>query len=141
LTQLDVPFEGIELNIFNGETRTQEFLSKNPNGRIPVAEIELGEFLAESNAILFYFSEGTELLPKELFFRAQVLQWLFFEQYNHEPFIATSSFWISYLGKAEEYREALEQKREPRYTALSVMENYLKSHLFFVYEDYTIADI
>ncbi len=141
LTQLDVSFERIELNILNGETRTPEFLRKNPNGRIPLVEIETGQFLAESNAILFYFSEGTEFLPKELFFRAQVLQWLFFEQYSHEPFIATSRFWISCLGKAEEYREALEQKRESGYAALSVMENYLKSHTFFVDERYTIADI
>lgn len=141
LSQLGIPFERVELNILKGETRTPEFLSKNPNGRIPLLEIESGQFLAESNAILFYLSEGTEFLPREVFLRAQVLEWLFFEQYSHEPFIATSRFWISILGKAEEYREALEQKRQPGYAALTVMEKHLKSHTFFVDERYTIADI
>lgn len=141
LAQLGIPFERIELNILNGETRTPEFLSKNPNGRIPVLETESGQFLPESNAILFYLSEGTEFLPSDRFLRAQVLQWLFFEQYSHEPFIATSRFWISILGKSEEYRGALAQKREPGYAALTVMEKHLTSHTFFVGERYTIADI
>jgi glutathione S-transferase len=141
LSQLGIPFERIELNILKGETRTPEFLSKNPNGRIPVLETESGQFLPESNAILFYLSEGTEFLPKDHFLRSQVLQWLFFEQYSHEPFIATSRFWISILGKSEEYRDALAQKREPGYAALTVMEKHLTSHTFFVGERYTIADI
>jgi len=141
LAQLGIPFETIELNILKGETRTPEFLSKNPNGRIPVLETESGQFLPESNAILFYLSEGTEFLPKDHFLRSQVLQWLFFEQYSHEPFIATSRFWISILGKSEEYRDALAQKREPGYAALTVMEKHLTSHTFFVGERYTIADI
>ncbi len=141
LSQLGIPFERIELNILKGETRTPEFLSKNPNGRIPVLETESGQFLPESNAILFYLSEGTEFLPKDHFLRSQVLQWLFFEQYSHEPFIATSRFWISILGKSEEYRDALAQKREPGYAALTVMETHLTSHTFFVGERYTIADI
>jgi glutathione S-transferase len=141
LTQLEIPFESIELNILKGETRTPEFLSKNPNGRIPVLEIESGQFLVESNAILFYLSEGTDLLPKDNFERAKVLQWLFFEQYSHEPYIATSRFWISILGKPEEYKEALNQKREPGYAALTVMEKHLTNCNFFVGERYTIADI
>jgi glutathione S-transferase len=141
LTQLCIPFERIELNILKGETRTPEFLGKNPNGRIPVLETESGQFLAESNAILFYLSEGNEFLPNDQFLRAQVLQWLFFEQYSHEPYIATSRFWILILGQAEEYRDALEQKRQPGYAALAVMENHLKYHAFFVDEHYTIADI
>ncbi|BAZ54243.1 glutathione S-transferase-like protein (plasmid) [Nostoc sp. NIES-4103] len=141
LTQMGMPFERIEINILKGETRTPEFLSKNPNGKIPVLEIEPGKYLAESNAILVYLSEGTEFLPYDRFFRAQVLQWLFFEQYSHEPYIATSRYWISILGKAEEYRVAIEQKREPGYAALKVMENHLSKHTFFVGERYTIADI
>ncbi|MBD2087326.1 glutathione S-transferase family protein [Trichocoleus sp. ST-U3] len=141
LTQLQIPFESIELNILKGETRTPEFLSKNPNGRIPVLETESGQFLAESNAILFYLSEETDFLPTDNFERAKVLQWLFFEQYSHEPYIATSRFWISILGKAEEYKEALNQKREPGYAALTVMEKYLTNCNFFVGERYTIADI
>lgn len=141
LSQLGISFERIEMNILKSETRTPEFLSKNPNGRIPILEIESGEFLAESNAILFYLSEETEFLPSDRFLRSQVLQWLFFEQYSHEPYIATSRFWISYLRKAEEYKEAIEQKREPGYAALNVMEKHLTSHSFFVGERYTIADI
>jgi glutathione S-transferase len=141
LTQLSIPFETVELNILQGETRTPEFLSKNPNGRIPLLEIEPGKFLSESNAILFYLSESTQFLPSDSWERAQVLQWLFFEQYSHEPYIATSRFWISLLGKADEYWDALNQKREPGYAALSLMETHLTHHLFFVGERYTIADI
>jgi glutathione S-transferase len=136
-----MPFERIEVNITKGETRTPEFLSKNPNGKIPILQIETGKYLTESNAIMVYLSEGTEFLPYDRFLRAQVLQWLFFEQNSHEPFIATSRFWIFILGKAEEYKEALEQKREPGYAALRVMEDHLKTREFFVGERYTIADI
>ena len=141
LSQLDIPFERIELNILKGETRTPEFLSKNPNGRIPLLETQPGQFLAESNAILFYLSEGSQFLPNEHFLRSKVLQWLFFEQYSHEPYIATSRFWISILDKSDEYRDALEQKRELGYAALTVMEKHLAFHNFFVDEHYTIADI
>ncbi len=141
LTQLGIRFEKIEVNILKGESSTPEFLAKNPNGRVPVLETEYGQFLVESNAIIFYLSEGTQFLPQEQFLRAQVLQWLFFEQSSHEPFIATSRFWISYLGKAEEYIEALEQKRAPGYAALAVMEKHLQQHDFFVGGQYTIADI
>lgn len=141
LTQLSIPFERIELNILNGETRTPEFLSKNLNGRIPVLEVEPGKFISESNAILFYLSQGTDFLPNDAWEQAQVLQWLFFEQYSHEPFIATSRFWISILDKAADYQEAIQQKREPGYAALTVMEKHLINHKFFVGEYYTIADI
>jgi glutathione S-transferase len=141
LTQLGIPFERVELNILNGETRTPEFLSKNPNGRIPVLELEPGKFLSESNAILFYLSENSMFLPSNPWERARVLQWLFFEQYSHEPYIATSRFWISILNQADEYRDALNQKREPGYAALTVIEKHLTHHTFFVGERYTIADI
>ncbi|MBW4446806.1 MAG: glutathione S-transferase family protein [Spirirestis rafaelensis WJT71-NPBG6] len=141
LTQLGIPFERVEVNITKGETRSPEFLSKNPNGKIPVLEIEPGKYLAESNAIMVYLSEGTEFLPYDRFSRAQVLQWLFFEQYSHEPFIATPRYWISVLGKAEEYKDALEEKHKAGYAALSLMEEHLKSHTFLVAERYTIADM
>ncbi|MFB2835266.1 glutathione S-transferase family protein [Floridanema evergladense] len=140
LTQLNIPFQRIEVNILKGESRTPEFLLKNPNGRTPVLEIETGKFLAESNAILFYLSEGTDFLPTDSFEKAQVLQWLFFEQYSHEPYIATSRFWIT-TGKAEENREALNQKRAGGVAALKVMEQHLTEHQFFVGDRYTIADI
>ena len=141
LTKLCISFERVEINILKGESRTSEFTSKNLNGRVPVLEIEPGKFLAESNAILFYLSEGTKFFPNDSWERAKVLQWLFFEQYSHEPYIATSRFWISELGKAQEYRDAINQKREPGYAALTVMETHLTHHKFFVGERYTIADI
>lgn len=141
LTQLGIAFERIEINILKGESRTSEFLKKNANGRIPVLQLESGEFLAESNAILFYLSENTEFLPADKLLRAQVLQWLFFEQYSHEPNIATPRFWITELGKADEYREAIEQKRKAGYAALAVMEQHLEIHNFFVGDRYSIADI
>ncbi len=141
LSQLSIPCQRVDVNILKGETRTPEFLSKNPNGRVPILETESRQFLVESNAILFYLSEGTEFLPSDPFLRSQVLQWLFFEQYSHEPYIATSRYWISILGKSEKYREAIEQKRKPGYAALTVMERHLTSHTFFVDERYSIADI
>jgi glutathione S-transferase len=140
LTQLGVPFERIEINILQGETRTPEFLAKNPVGKIPLIEAGEGKYLAESNAILIYLSEGTEFLPYDRYLRAQVFQWLCFEQSIREP-IASSRFWISVLGKPDEYKQAIEQKREPGYAALKLMEEHLKSHNFFVGERYTIADI
>jgi len=141
LTQLAIPFEPIEVDILKGESRTSEFLQKNTNGRVPVLETESGEFLSESNAIMFYLSEGTEFFPTDRWERAKVMQWLCFEQYSHEPYIATTRFWIKELGKAEEYAEAIAQKLEPGYAALGVMEKHLTQHSFFVGERYTIADI
>lgn len=140
LTQLNIAFDRTEINILQGKSRNPEFLVKNPNGRIPVLEIAPGKFLFESNAIMFYLSEETEFFPTDKLERAQVMQWLFFEQYSHEPFIATSRFW--YLtGKAEEYQEALQQKQAPGYAALGVMEQHLAENEFFAGDRYSIADI
>ncbi|MBE9183488.1 glutathione S-transferase family protein [Microcoleus sp. LEGE 07076] len=141
LTQLNIPFDRTEINILQKQSRTPEFLVKNPNGRIPVLEIAPGKFLFESNAIMFYLSEKTEFFPSDKLERALVMQWLFFEQYSHEPYIATSRFWISVLGKAEEYQEALQQKQAPGYAALGVMEQHLEKNDFFVGDRYSIADI
>ena len=141
LTQLEIPFERIEIDITKGESRTPEFLQKNPNGKIPVLEIEPGKFLSESNAIIFYLSQGTKFFPSDKWEQAQVMQWLFFEQYSHEPYIATSRYWISILGKAEEYQAEIQQKQLGGYAALDVMEKHLENHQFFVGNYYTIADI
>jgi len=141
LTQLGIPFERIELDILKGETRIPEFLAKNLNGRIPVLETQPGQFLAESNAIMFYLAEGTAFLPVDRWERALVLQWLFFEQYSHEPNIATSRFWIAHNLLNEERRTQLPQKRALGYAALDVMEKHLLGRLFFVGERYSIADI
>lgn len=141
LTQLGIPFSRTEINITQGETRTQDFLAKNPNGRIPVLEVIPGQFLAESNAILFYLSQGTRYFPTQPFAQAQVMQWLFFEQYSHEPNIATSRYWLKILGQADQYRDQLAQKQKQGYAALAVMDKHLQHHSFFVAEQYTIADI
>jgi glutathione S-transferase len=141
LAQLAVPFELVELDIVKGETRTPEFLAKNPNGRIPLLEVEPGKFLAESNAILFYLSEGTPFLPADRWERAQVLQWMCFEQYSHEPNIATVRFWVHYTELTPERRAAIEQKRPLGYAALAVMERHLATRSFFVADRYSIADI
>jgi glutathione S-transferase len=141
LTQLEIPFERISVDIVKGETRTSEFLQKNPNGKIPLLELEAGKYLPESNAILYYISQNTPFFPTDTFEQAQVMQWMFFEQYSHEPNIATSRYWISVLGKAEEYKEALQQKKKLGDAALGVMEQHLQQHSFFVGNGYTIADI
>jgi glutathione S-transferase len=141
LTQLDIPFERVEVDILSGGTRTPEYLAKNANGRIPLLEVGSDERLAESNAILFYLAEGTAFLPKARWQRAKVLEWLFFEQYSHEPNIATARFWLKYNLLNEERRAAFEQKRKLGYAALDVMEAHLARHAFFVAGTYTIADI
>ena len=140
LTQMGVAFERIELDIMKGETRTAEFLRKNPNGRIPVLELENGELLPESNAILFYLADGTPFLPADRFQRAQALQWMFFEQYSHEPNIATVRFWM-HSEMTEERRALLPAKQKLGYAALDVMEGQLKTRPFFVANRYSIADI
>ncbi|MBD3880809.1 glutathione S-transferase family protein [Phormidium tenue FACHB-886] len=141
LTQLGIPYEYIEKNILNRETRTPEFLAMNPNGRIPVLELATDVYLAESNAILIYLSEGTPFWPADKLDRAYVMQWLFFEQYSHEPNIATSRFIISYMKNLDDYQDVLEKKRELGYAALGVMEQRLKDYSFLVGDRYTIADI
>ena len=140
LTQLGIPFERVDLDILKGETRTPEFLAKNPNGRIPVLEVEPGVYLAESDAILFYLAEGTPFLPDGRLQRAQVLQWMFFEQYSHEPNIATVRFWM-HTEMTPEREAMLPAKRKLGYAALDVMESHLVRHDFFVAGAYSIADI
>jgi glutathione S-transferase len=141
LTQLGIPYTYIEKDILKRETRTPDFLAINPNGRIPVLELEPGVYLSESNAILTYFSEGTSFLPANKLERAYVMQWLFFEQYSHEPYIATSRFLLHYVPKTAQTEATIEQKREPGYAALGVLEKRLAEHPFLVGDQYTIADI
>ena len=141
LHQLGIPFERVEMDIVAGATRTPGFLAKNPNGRIPTLELPDGTFLAESNAILFYLADGTPLLPTDRLQRAQALQWMFFEQYSHEPNIATSRYWLHHVELTPERRAALVEKKRAGDAALGVMETHLASRTFFVGERYTIADI
>ena len=142
LAQLGLPFERVEYDIDRAQTRTPEFLRMNPNGRVPVLELEDGRFLPESNAILFYLAEGTPILPDDRFGRAQVLSWMFFEQYSHEPNVATPRFWITHrVEMTEERRLSLETKRKLGHDALGVMEKHLSENDFFAAGRYTIADI
>ena len=140
LHQLGIPFERVELDILRGETRTPEFLAKNPNGRIPTLELEDGSHLAESNAILCYLADGTPFLPADRLERARVLQWMCFEQYSHEPNIATVRFWY-HSELTDERRALLPAKRELGEAALRVMDGHLRTRRFFVGEAYTVADI
>ena len=140
LCQLGLPFERVEVDILRGETRRPEFLALNPNHRVPLVEWPDGRRLAESNAILFHLAEGSPYLPEDSWERAQVLQWLFFEQYSHEPCIAVVRFW-HFAGLLERNREAFGAKLEGGYHALSVMERHLRVRDFFVAERYGIADI
>jgi len=142
LTQLGVPFERIELDIIKGDTRTPDFLRKFPNGRIPAVELDDGRPLFESNAIISYFAEGTPLTPADRFERGQVLQWLFFVQYSHEPYIASVRYLVIHPDVQDPRRTILETLMRPRgYDALGVMEGHLKSREWFVGEHYSIADI
>ena len=139
LTQLGEPFEWIEVNTMKKETRTQEFLALNPNGKIPLLEIAPGDRLAESNAILCYLAEGTPYLPTARRDRAEVLKWMFWEQYSHEPYIATARYVRHFLKNLDD--PSLPQRTERGYVALELMEKHLSSHEFFVCEAYSVADI
>jgi glutathione S-transferase len=140
LNLLRKPYRWVEVDLIRGKTRTPEFLAKNPNGKVPVLE-EGGRFLAESNAILCYLAEGTPFLPQDPWQRAQVLQWLFFEQYSHEPYIATVRFWIHYLKKEQEWAQRIAEARPKGYAALDVMERRLTQSDWLVDDHASIADL
>ncbi len=144
LSQLGIPFERTEYDIVKGETRAPEFLARiNANGRVPVLETDEGEFLPESNAILFYLAKDTPFLPDGRIERARVLQWMFFEQYSHEPNIAVARAWVHVFGveMTEERRAALDRRHKLGYDALGVMEGHLENENFFAGGRYSIADI
>lgn len=141
LSQLDLAHEWVDIDTLKGETRTPEFLAKNANGKIPLLELPDGQYLPESNAILHYLAEGTPLLPADRLLHAQVLQWLFFEQYSHEPYIAVARYIMRYLGRPEKYEAKLQEKMAPGYAALEVMEKHLSQHPYLVGDAYSIADI
>lgn len=141
LHHLKLPFAFTEVDILSGGTRTPEFLARNPNGRIPLLELDDGRHLAESNAIIFYLSEESDLLPSGRLQRAEVLQWLFFEQYNHEPNIAVARFWKKHGGIPGGDDALLREKHQKGYAALDVMETHLGNRSFFVANRFSIADI
>lgn len=139
LSLLGEPYEWVEVDSTKGETRTPEFLARNPKGKVPLLETGGGEYLPESNAILCYLAEDTEYLPRERWDRAQVLQWLFWEQYSHEPYVATARAILLYQKNPQD--PTLPLKTERGYQALALMDRYLAGRQFFVCERYSIADV
>jgi glutathione S-transferase len=141
---LGAGIERREYDIQKGETRTPEFLAEvNPNGRIPVLQVG-DRFIPESNAACFYLADGTGLVPEDRFDRADMLRWMFFEQYNHEPNVATLRFWLAFLGEAnlsDMQRSLLPGKREAGEAALRLMDEHLAGHAYFVGGGLTLADI
>ncbi len=141
LTQMGVPFAWIEKDTRKAETRTPEYLAMNANGKVPLLEITPGQYLAESNAILCYLAEGTPYLPQDRWQRAHVMQWLFFEQYSHEPYLAVARFIMKFLPPDDARRADLPRLHARGHQALAVMERQLTEHAFFAGGQYSIADI
>ncbi|MFX4229058.1 MAG: glutathione S-transferase family protein [Porticoccaceae bacterium] len=138
---LNIEHDWIDLDILAGDTRTDEFLGKNPNGKIPLLEIRPGEFLSESNAIINYLATGTGLYPDERLAQARVQQWQFFEQYSHEPYIAVARFINKYLGLPAERAEEYASKQAGGHKALGVMEAQLNRTPYITGDNFTNADI
>ena len=138
---LGLPYEWIAIDILKGETQSEAFLAMNPNGKIPVLELEDGTCLWESNAILNFLADGSEFLPSEPRLRTQVLQWQFFEQYSHEPYVAVARFIQLYQGLPEARRAEYEECHVRGHKALKVMEQQLQRTPYVVGEHFSIADI
>ena len=142
LARLGIPYKLVEVDILKGESRTPEFLAKNPNGQVPLLEVAPDRHLAESNAILWYVAGGSMLAPEDRIGRAEALQWMFFEQHSLEPNIGAAYFWLSLVkGGRDLQTHALEDWMERGYAALQVMENHLKTHHYFAASQLTVADI
>ena len=141
LCQLESPHEWIHIDVVKGEAQTSEFLARSPNGKVPLLEVEPGTYLSESNAILNVLAVGTPLLPEDRLTWGKVLQWQFFEQYSHEPYIAVARFIAKYLGLPEDRRAEYESRQPGGHRALSIMEQQLSLTPFLTGETYTIADI
>ena len=141
MTLLGQPFRWIETDSSKGATRTPEFLAKNPNGRVPLMAFEDGRLLSESNAMLCYLGDGTAYYPADAWQRALVLQWLFFEQYSHEPYVAVARFISGWLPSDSPRRAELPKLVERGHEALGVMEQHVSKHRWLVGEAFSIADI
>src|SRR6187397_1028801 len=142
LARLGIPYNLVEVDILKGESRTPEFLAKNPNGQVPLLEVAPDRHLAESNAILWYVAGGSTLAPEDRITRAEALQWMFFEQHALEPNIGAAYFWLALVkGGRVLQTHALEDWMERGYAALQVMDNHLKSHDYFAANQLTVADI
>lgn len=138
---LGIQHEWVHIDILAGETDTPAFKQMNPNARIPVVELASGKYLWESNAIIHYLAEGSAFLPRDPYERAQMLQWQFFEQYSHEPYIATARYINKYLGLPKEREAEYHAKQAGGHKALAIMDNHLADHPFFLGATATLADI
>jgi glutathione S-transferase len=139
--QLGIEHTWHELDLLAGATRTDDFLAMNPNGKTPLLKLADGRFLPESNAILYYLAQGSALVEKDSYAMANILSWMFFEQYSHEPYIAVARIIKMYLGDPPEKQEELESKYPGGYKALKVMNQHLDRADFFANNRYSIADI
>ncbi|MGO9830330.1 MAG: glutathione S-transferase family protein [Myxococcaceae bacterium] len=137
----DQPYRWVETDSNAGATRTPEFLAKNPNGKVPLVELDDGARITESNAILAHFAEGTPWLPPPGLPRTRVFEWLFFEQYSHEPYVAVARNWIRYLRAKERYADRLPDIWERGHRAFKVMERRLQGHPWLTDAGITIADL
>ncbi len=140
---LGLPLTLRDYGVKDGSTRTPEFLKLNPNGRVPLLEFEDGRTLAESGAIIFHLSEGSRLQPDNAWDRARMMQWMFFEQYSHEPFIAVARYWLKLAppDALEKKRHLVPEWRSKGNDALAVMDGHLQTHDWFAGKAYSIADI
>lgn len=138
---LDMQYQWVDVDILQGDTRTEEFKQKNANGKIPLLELDDGRCLSESNAILNFLAAGSDFLPEDTFDLAKVQQWQFFEQYSHEPYIAVARFIAKYLGLPEERKAEYESKQEGGHKALQIMEQQLQEIPYLVGDTLTTADI
>lgn len=141
LAHLNMAYEWVPIDILKGETQTAAFLDMNPKGKIPVVQLDGGEVLTESNAIINYLADGTELYPADRLARTRILEWQFFEQYSHEPYIAVARFISKYLGLPDSRRADFEAKQAGGIKALQVMEHQLQKTPYLTGEQFTTADI
>jgi glutathione S-transferase len=141
LEQLGRDYDWVETDSARGQTHTPEYLAKNPNGKVPMLELDDGRILVESNAILCWLAEGTGFLPSDPWQKAQALSWMFFEQYSHEPYVAVARFICGWTPADSPRRADLPKLRERGHAALTVMEQHLAAHDWFTGDDYGIADI
>ena len=140
LASLGIPYERRELSVEDRSNREDVLGGLSPALRVPTIVLDDGRSLGESGAILWYFGEGTRFVPEDPFERAQVLQWMFFEQYDHEPAIAVVRFWVTH-GRADEFADRLPERMEAGYKALQAMERHLERRLYLVGDRLSLADI
>jgi glutathione S-transferase len=141
LAHLGMGYETVDVSVVDRSNRAEVLGDVNPGLRVPTVVLDDGRPLAESNAILWFFGDGTQYVPEDRYERAQVLQWQFFEQYSHEPHIAVARFWKTYSGEPERFERQRERLLAGGYAALDAMERHLDERTFLVCERYSLADI